>query len=76
MMTKQERFKKLLAGDYNTRDSLDVDMSAKMTILGWTGAAGLMKFEPKPKFNSIFSWVGDKDWNNDIKIILHELNDE
>lgn len=72
-MTKQERFKKYLAGDYNTRDGLDVYMIGKMTKLGWTAGGGKMKYT-FIRYNSFFGWNGDRDWHHDIKIILRELD--
>lgn len=59
MITKQKRFKKYLAGDYDELEGLDAYMIGKMENLGWTAGGGRMKY--KSKFRNLFAWHGDRD---------------
>lgn len=75
MITKQERFKKYLIGNYNTYKDLDANMSAKMAKLGWRGFAGTIQFK-LGQCEKYIAWPGEEDWYYDIKTIIRELNNE
>lgn len=72
-MTPQERFKKYLAGDYDTVTGLDAALKLGMTAHGWIYGSGKISYSARHNF---FGYEGDRDWHEDIKEILQRLDNE
>jgi len=71
MITKQERFKKFLAGDYDTYVGLDDDLKRQMAGMGWIHGNGRMNFSPRSQPE--VAYHGGEAWHRDIRLALGNL---